>query len=83
MNSLLVGLFAVLTPDVLAALGRILVTASKIGDVDRESFLAAVVDAVNPANAAETAAKAIGAELDALRGPEESRADVLVRLVGS
>lgn len=72
MNSL-AGILLVLTPDVLAALGRILTLASRIGDVDRASFFAAISDALDPTKAEETAAKAIGAELDAL----QLRADVL------
>ena len=72
MNSL-AGILLVLTPDVLAALGRILTLASRIGDVDRASFFAAISDAIDPSKAEETAAKALGAELDAL----QLRADVL------
>lgn len=72
MNSL-AGILLVLTPDVLSALGRILTLASRISDVDRASFFAAISDALDPSKAEETAAKAIGAELDAL----QLRADVL------
>lgn len=72
MNSL-AGILLALTPDVLAALGRILTLASRLGDVDRVSLFGAVADALDPAKAEETAAKAIGAELDAL----QLRADIL------
>lgn len=72
MNSL-AGILLVLTPDVLSALSRIIGLAGKLGAVDRESFLTALGDAIDPSKAADTAAKAIGAELDLL----QVRADIL------
>lgn len=72
MNSLS-GILAVLSPDVLAALGRVILTLSKLGELDKETVLTTITDALDPTNAAETAAKALGAEIDAL----QVRADIL------
>ena len=70
MNSLL-GIFAALTPDVLAALGRILLTAGKVAtlgsDALKEGFLQSVVAGLSPDRVAANAAAIVGAELDALQ----------------
>lgn len=80
MNSALAavaGILGTLSPDVLAALGRILTLASKLDAGAAKSFVEAIGDALSPERAIEVAAKAISIELDVL----QLRADVaLVQL---
>ena len=57
-------------PELLATLGRIFATASKLakqaGSVTKESFVEAITSLTDPQKAIDIAAAAIGAELDGL-----------------
>lgn len=71
MSPTLAGIFLALTPDALAALGRILLTASKVAELGNDAlkggFLNSIAAGLSPEKVAENAAAIVGAGLDALQ----------------
>lgn len=71
MTPTLAGIFVLLTPDALAALGRILLTASKVADLGNDAlkggFFNSIAAGLAPDKVAENAAAIVGAGLDTLQ----------------